>query len=68
MAASRRTPFEPERDTRKVTAYLGLSPDQRFDMEPFPVPLDALPGGQGYVAVHWGIRVAWDVTADGEPP
>jgi len=37
-------------------------------MEPFPVPLDAFAGGQGYVATHWGIRVAWDVIADGEPP
>jgi hypothetical protein len=61
-------PFEPEPDERKVAAYVGLSPDQRFDIARFPIPGDRLPGGEGYALVHWAVGVEWDVTMDGPPP
>jgi hypothetical protein len=59
-------PFTPEDDDRRVAEYLGLPSDQRFDFR-MPVACDTLPGWEGYRLAHWGTRVDWDPTADGEP-
>lgn len=60
-------PFEPEHDDQKMAEELRLPAGQQFDFR-IPWPADSLPGGQGYMLAHWGIRTDWDIARDGEPP